>query len=88
MSGPQCCENPPTLSSRCGAGSVAEIGGLKAYVSGPSDSKHAILLISDVYGDHSLLHFLSSLKFQAGFHVLICFLSWVLPDFCFPCFIH
>ena len=64
MSGPQCCENPPTLSSSSGAGCVTEIGGLKAYVSGPSDSKLAILLISDVYGDHPLLYFSSTLKFS------------------------
>ncbi|GLT47180.1 hypothetical protein SLA2020_208930 [Shorea laevis] len=51
MSGSQCCENPPTLSSSSGGGgSVAEIGGLKAYITGPSDSKLAILLISDIYG--------------------------------------
>ncbi|KAK9945383.1 hypothetical protein M0R45_010903 [Rubus argutus] len=49
MSGPQCCENPPNLSSTCGVGSVTEIGGLKAYVTGPSDSKLAILLVSDIY---------------------------------------
>ena len=54
MSGPQCCENPPTLTSSSGAGCVAEIGGLKAYVSGPSDSKLVILLVSDLFGDHPL----------------------------------
>lgn len=57
MSGPQCCENPPTLSSSSGAGSVTEIGGLKAYVTGPSDSKQAILLISDVYGNYPFHQF-------------------------------
>ncbi|XP_016436733.1 endo-1,3;1,4-beta-D-glucanase-like isoform X3 [Nicotiana tabacum] len=50
MAGAQCCENPPTLSSSSGVGSVLEIGGFKAYVSGPSSSKLAILLVSDVYG--------------------------------------
>jgi len=46
----QCLENPPSLSSTSGLGSVQEIGGLKAYVTGPQDSKLAILLISDVFG--------------------------------------
>ncbi|WMV47466.1 hypothetical protein MTR67_040851 [Solanum verrucosum] len=50
MAGPQCCENPPALSSSSGHGSILELGGLKTYVSGSSNSKHAILLISDVYG--------------------------------------
>ncbi|KAL2236505.1 UNVERIFIED_CONTAM: 1,4-beta-D-glucanase [Sesamum indicum] len=47
MSGPQCCENPPTLSPSSGVGSVVEVGGLKTYV---SDSKLAVLLASDVFG--------------------------------------
>ncbi|RVX20659.1 Endo-1,3;1,4-beta-D-glucanase [Vitis vinifera] len=50
MSDSQCCENPPNLTSICGGGSVIEVGGLKAYVAGPSDSKHAILLVSDIFG--------------------------------------
>lgn len=54
MAGAECCANPPTLSSSSGAGSVVEFGGLKTYVTGPSDSKRAILLISDVYGENSL----------------------------------
>ncbi|KAL0437514.1 UNVERIFIED_CONTAM: 1,4-beta-D-glucanase [Sesamum radiatum] len=49
MSGPQCCENPPTLSSSSGVGSVVEVAGLKTYVSGSSDSKLAVLLASDVF---------------------------------------
>ncbi|KAJ9696266.1 hypothetical protein PVL29_008481 [Vitis rotundifolia] len=75
MSGPQCCENPPTLSSSSGAGCVAEIGGLKAYVSGPSDSKLAILLVSDVYGyEAPNLRKLADKVAAAGFYV-------VVPDF-------
>lgn len=62
MSGPQCCENPPTLSSSSGVGSVVEIGGLKSYVSGPSDSKHAILLASDIFGDYPKHTCLSNLR--------------------------
>lgn len=57
MSGPQCCANPPTLSSSTGSGSVIQLGGLNAYVTGPSDSKLAILLISDVFGDSPFLAF-------------------------------
>ena len=50
MSGPQCCENAPSLSSSSGAGHVEEIGGLQSYVTGPADSKIAVLLVSDVFG--------------------------------------
>ncbi|KAL7229481.1 hypothetical protein ACSBR2_008066 [Camellia fascicularis] len=45
----QCFENPPSLSSICGSGNLQEIGGLKTYVTGPQDSKLAILLISNVF---------------------------------------
>nr|DAD35224.1 TPA_asm: hypothetical protein HUJ06_005864 [Nelumbo nucifera] len=54
MSGPQCCDNPPTLCSSCGEGSVLELGGLKAYVAGSQDSKRGILLVSDIFGDYPL----------------------------------
>ncbi|TXG71932.1 hypothetical protein EZV62_000511 [Acer yangbiense] len=46
----QCFVNPPTLSPTCGAGTVQELGCLKTYVTGPSDSKLAVLLISDIFG--------------------------------------
>ncbi|KAK9287691.1 hypothetical protein L1049_016129 [Liquidambar formosana] len=50
MTTSQCFENPPSLSSECGDGCVQELGGLKTYITGPHDSKLAILLISDVFG--------------------------------------
>nr|GLL46510.1 endo-1,3;1,4-beta-D-glucanase-like [Ipomoea trifida] len=50
MSGPQCFNNPPTLSSTTGSGSLQEIAGIKTYVSGSQDSKLAILMISDAFG--------------------------------------
>ena len=53
-----CLENPPTRNSSYGAGSVKEIGGLKAYVTGHSHSKRAILLVSDVYGNYFPSHIL------------------------------
>ncbi|KAJ4969450.1 hypothetical protein NE237_016151 [Protea cynaroides] len=75
MSGPQCCENPPTLSSSCGQGFVEEIGGLKTYVTGSSDSKSAILLISDVFGyEAPNLRKLADKVAATGFYV-------VVPDF-------
>uniref|UniRef100_A0A5B6ZYQ9 Dienelactone hydrolase domain-containing protein n=1 Tax=Davidia involucrata TaxID=16924 RepID=A0A5B6ZYQ9_DAVIN len=75
MSGPQCCENPPTLSSSCGAGHVEELGGLKCYLSGSPDSHFAVLLISDVYGYESPnLRKLADKVAAAGFYV-------VVPDF-------
>ncbi|KAK2980457.1 hypothetical protein RJ640_028865 [Escallonia rubra] len=75
MSGPQCCENPPGLDSASGVGSVQELGGLKAYVTGPQDSKLAILLISDVFGyEAPLLRKLADKVAAAGFLT-------VVPDF-------
>ncbi|KAL3827913.1 hypothetical protein ACJIZ3_016715 [Penstemon smallii] len=75
MSGPQCCENPPTLSPSSGVGSVCELGGLKSYVSGPSDSKLAVLLVADVYGyEAPNLRKLADKVAAAGFYV-------VVPDF-------
>ena len=50
MSGPQCCENAPSLSSGSGAGHVEELGGLQSYVTGSADSEIAVLLVSDVFG--------------------------------------
>ncbi|GFY98774.1 alpha/beta-Hydrolases superfamily protein [Actinidia rufa] len=76
MSGPQCCENPPALTSSCGgSGSVVELGGLKAYTTGPSDSKLAIVLISDVYGyEPPNLRKLADKVAASGYYV-------VVPDF-------
>ncbi|GAV78724.1 DLH domain-containing protein [Cephalotus follicularis] len=75
MSGSQCCENPPALSSSSGAGSVEEIGGLKAYVTGPSVSKRAIVLISDIFGyEAPNLRKLADKVAAAGYYV-------VVPDF-------
>ncbi|KAK2646895.1 hypothetical protein Ddye_022090 [Dipteronia dyeriana] len=42
----ECFGNPPSY----GAGTIQELGGLKAYVRGRSDSKLAVILISDIYG--------------------------------------
>ncbi|KAL3531375.1 hypothetical protein ACH5RR_010697 [Cinchona calisaya] len=75
MSGPQCCENPPTLSSASGAGSIVQLGGLKSYVSGPSDAKHSLLLLSDTIGyEAPKLRKLADKIAIAGFYV-------VVPDF-------
>ncbi|XP_052207708.1 endo-1,3;1,4-beta-D-glucanase-like [Diospyros lotus] len=75
MSGPQCCSNPPTLSSSSGGGHVEELGGLKSYVSGSLDSKHAILLVSDIFGyEAPKLRKLADKVAACGFYV-------VVPDF-------
>ncbi|XP_059439668.1 endo-1,3;1,4-beta-D-glucanase-like [Corylus avellana] len=72
-----CLENPPTLNSSYGAGSVKEIGGLKTYVSGHSYSKRAILLVSDVYGyEAPHLRKIADKVARSGFYV-------VVPDFFF-----
>ncbi|XP_050236105.1 endo-1,3;1,4-beta-D-glucanase-like [Mercurialis annua] len=75
MSGSQCCENPPTLSSGYGAGSITEIGGLKTYITGPSDSNRSVVLISDIFGyEAPNLRKLADKVAAAGFYV-------VVPDF-------
>ncbi|XP_059448769.1 endo-1,3;1,4-beta-D-glucanase-like [Corylus avellana] len=77
MSSSQCFENPPSLSSTCGAGTVQELGGLLTYVTGAPDSKLAILLISDVFGyEAPNLRKLADKVAAAGFLV-------VVPDFFF-----
>ncbi|XP_009799861.1 endo-1,3;1,4-beta-D-glucanase-like, partial [Nicotiana sylvestris] len=64
--------NPPTLSSSSGVGSVLEIGGFKSYVSGPSSSKLAILLVSDVYGyEAPNLRKLADKVAAAGYYVVV-----------------
>ncbi|WVZ98435.1 hypothetical protein U9M48_043879 [Paspalum notatum var. saurae] len=51
MASSQCCDNPPALNPAGGAGKVVDsLGGLKAYVAGPEDSKAAVVLVSDVFG--------------------------------------
>ncbi|XP_058077822.1 endo-1,3;1,4-beta-D-glucanase-like isoform X1 [Magnolia sinica] len=75
MASSQCCANPPTLSSTCGQGGVEDVGGLKTYITGPSDSKLAVLLVSDVYGyEAPNLRKLADKIAAAGFYV-------VVPDF-------
>ncbi|XP_058077825.1 endo-1,3;1,4-beta-D-glucanase-like [Magnolia sinica] len=75
MASSQCCENPHTLSSTCGQGCVEDVGGLKAYITGHSDSKLAVLLASDVFGyEAPNLRKLADKIAAAGFYV-------VVPDF-------
>ncbi|XP_059650130.1 endo-1,3;1,4-beta-D-glucanase-like [Cornus florida] len=75
MATSQCFVNPPNLSSTCGAGCVQELGGLKTYITGPQDSKLAILLVSDVFGyEAPKLRKLADKVAASGFFV-------VVPDF-------
>ena len=75
MSGPQCCANPPALSSSCGVGHEEEIGGLKCYVTGSPESKLAVVLISDIFGYQAPnLRKLADKVAASGFYV-------VVPDF-------
>ncbi|KAF5946015.1 hypothetical protein HYC85_016243 [Camellia sinensis] len=75
MAGPQCCSNPPILSSNCGDGSVLQLGGLNTYVTGSPASKTGILLISDVFGyEAPKLRKLADKIADSGFYV-------VVPDF-------
>ncbi|KAH7679542.1 putative hydrolase related to dienelactone hydrolase protein [Dioscorea alata] len=76
MASSQCCENPPTLNPAAGAGSVLEdFGGLRAYVTGDSESNRAVILASDVYGFESPnLRKIGDKVGASGFFV-------VVPDF-------
>ncbi|XP_019197224.1 PREDICTED: endo-1,3;1,4-beta-D-glucanase-like [Ipomoea nil] len=75
MSAPHCIANPPKLCYSYGAGKVQQLGGLNCYVSGPLDSKLAILLVSDVFGyEATNLRKLADKIGGAGFYV-------VVPDF-------
>ncbi|KAK3407324.1 hypothetical protein EUGRSUZ_K03398 [Eucalyptus grandis] len=69
----QCCENPPTLSiTSVGIGCVAEIGGLKPYITGPPDAKLAVLLVSDVFGyEAPKLRKLADKVASRGFYVVV-----------------
>jgi carboxymethylenebutenolidase len=74
MSSSQCCANPPLLNPSCGDGSVEQLGGLKTYVTG-SNSKLALVLISDVFGyEAPKLRKLADKVASHGFFV-------VVPDF-------
>ncbi|KAK9078467.1 hypothetical protein SSX86_002524 [Deinandra increscens subsp. villosa] len=75
MSGPQCCENPPAISSADVSGEVLQIASLNSYVSGKPDSKTAVLLVSDVFGYGApKLRQLADKVASAGYYV-------VVPDF-------
>ncbi|KAB1214180.1 hypothetical protein CJ030_MR5G027205 [Morella rubra] len=75
MSGPQCCSNPPTLNPNAGGGHVEQLGGFSSYVSGSTDSKLAVLLVSDIFGyENPKLRKLADKVAAAGFYV-------VVPDF-------
>ncbi|KAI4364402.1 hypothetical protein MLD38_020498 [Melastoma candidum] len=75
MSGPQCCSNPPALNLASGGGRVEIVGGLDAYVVGPSESKLAVVLVSDIFGfEAPKLRKLADKVASAGFYV-------VVPDF-------
>ncbi|KAM0000792.1 hypothetical protein Hdeb2414_s0407g00887551 [Helianthus debilis subsp. tardiflorus] len=51
MSGPQCCANPPDISSDSRQDDHIEvIGGLTSYTAGSPASKVAVILIADIYG--------------------------------------
>ncbi|KAI3979690.1 hypothetical protein MKX01_013785 [Papaver californicum] len=75
MSGTQCYENLPTLSSSSGNGCVQQLGGLQTYVCGSLDSKFGILFVSDIFGyEAPNLRNLADKVAAAGFYV-------VVPDF-------
>ncbi|KAJ0558046.1 putative dienelactone hydrolase, alpha/Beta hydrolase [Helianthus annuus] len=76
MSGPQCCANPPDISSGNRQGDHLEvIGGLTSYTAGSPASKLAVILLSDIYGyEAPKLRQIAEKVAAAGFYV-------VVPDF-------
>ncbi|WCJ23660.1 alpha/beta-Hydrolases superfamily protein [Euphorbia peplus] len=75
MSGPQCCQNPPALNPASGSGHVDKFAGLDTYLTGSSDSKLAVLLVTDIFGfEAPNLRKLADKIAAAGFYV-------VVPDF-------
>ncbi|XP_024964886.1 endo-1,3;1,4-beta-D-glucanase-like isoform X2 [Cynara cardunculus var. scolymus] len=77
MSGPECYANPPEMNSSSGNGSIEEIGGLKAYVTGNRSANLAILLASDAFGyEGVMLRKLADKISALGYLV-------VVPDFFF-----
>ncbi|KAK1417003.1 hypothetical protein QVD17_26125 [Tagetes erecta] len=75
MSGPQCCENPPAISSGAESGELLQIASLNSYVSGNPDSKSAVIFISDVFGYGApKFRQLADKVASAGYYV-------VVPDF-------
>lgn len=77
-----CYREPPTFCPTCGAGTVTELGGLKAYVTGPPHSKKAVLMISDIYGNRKkktqpLFLFFSSFFNPFKYHFLLMLFSFV-----------
>ncbi|KAK4433978.1 1,4-beta-D-glucanase [Sesamum alatum] len=72
MASEQCCSNPPTLDPNSGEGEVQELGGLTCYVSGSTDSKIAVLLISDIFGyEAPKLRKLADKVAAAGFYAVV-----------------
>ncbi|KAM6566098.1 endo-1,3;1,4-beta-D-glucanase [Cannabis sativa] len=70
-----CCSDPPILDPHSGAGHVEKLGGLPSYVIGSPYSKHAAVLISDVYGyEAPNLRKVADKVAAAGFFVAV-------PDF-------
>ncbi|OEL36279.1 hypothetical protein BAE44_0002702 [Dichanthelium oligosanthes] len=52
MASSHCWESPPALNPTGGGGQVVDdFGGLKAYVAGSAESKAAVILVSDVFGN-------------------------------------
>lgn len=62
MARPHCCPNPPVLNPSSGQGNVEELGGLKAYISASPNSKLAILLVTDAFGNYSNIIFIEKKK--------------------------
>ncbi|XP_062080390.1 endo-1,3;1,4-beta-D-glucanase-like [Humulus lupulus] len=70
--GPLCCSDPPILDPHSGAGHVEKL--LPTYVIGSPYSKHAAVLISDVYGNFIIILKVADKVTAAGFFVAV-------PDF-------
>lgn len=88
MSGPECCSNPPPLNPTSGAGHVEKLGGLNTYIAGSSDSKHAILLVSDVFGICRFLTFSGFCNFFSLFLSILRYFLWIVSFWDFMWLVH
>jgi hypothetical protein len=90
-----CWESPPALNPAGGVGEVVDdFGGLKAYVAGSAESKAAVILVSDIFGNClssiariKVLYFISKISLQESPELLFPFFTgYEAPKLRYPSF--